>query len=501
MVPGSSQAVVLPKFDMHVHTSILTFGELKDAVNEYCIPGDLHPRLSPPALTMNKLPFRYIGLYIKQLEQGVTRHWFSFESKTGGRSKKCFKEITSSLKGWKKKFFLIDRPSVFSLTFFFFSSDHDGCLIEASSLDQNRCKQRVKNLEKPNPKITVAKEKNKAKALAKLQAKRAREGASEAPRKKRKVRPNQEPDLSGSEKTLSPTPLHQAAPQNEEEPATANTGLRDDLRICTFRACKELVSHLETPAEEEFLGNLTNAEVMSRAYQSLGQYVLSQGELLKRHKQLNHDYVDLRNRSDVRLVELNCLRNSLQNEMQANDGLNKRLALLDSAHSSCLDRERELMDMLKDMEKALENEKAYLETRLAQADVDRQQLVWEFIPSVVKRLHTSVEYQKSLAVPVSLCFTAGWLGGLSLGRTEDQIATMLSETRDLDITGSKSWEARHRELFTMQCPYVQKVDDSYHLSIVDLMKVSSDVPLSPTNKTGTSTAEETVAEATFSTTT
>ncbi|GJX98595.1 zinc finger, CCHC-type containing protein [Tanacetum coccineum] len=39
-------------------------------------------------------------------------HWFSFENKTRGRSKKCFKEVTSSLKGWKKKFFLIDRRAI-----------------------------------------------------------------------------------------------------------------------------------------------------------------------------------------------------------------------------------------------------------------------------------------------------------------------------------------------------------------------------------------------------
>ncbi|GKF58164.1 hypothetical protein Tco_0171701 [Tanacetum coccineum] len=151
---------------------------------------------------------------------------------------------------------------------------------------------------------------------------------------------------------------------------------------------------------------------------------VSQGELLKRHEQLNHDYVDLRNRSDVHLVELDRLRNNLQNEMQANGGLNKRLALLDNAHSS-FEKIRSLEETLAPKSRqlvtaeegiwALENEKAYLETRLAQAYVDHQQLVWKFIPTVVKRLHTSVEYRKSLAAPVSLCFIVSWLGGLSLG--------------------------------------------------------------------------------------
>ncbi|GJS12860.1 hypothetical protein Tco_0407332 [Tanacetum coccineum] len=170
MAPESSHFVVLPKFDMHIHTSILTAGELKDVVSEYCIPVDMHPRFPPPSLTMNKLPLRYIRIYIEQLEQGglqvpfstfflavikhfgvhvsqlvpmgVKRvilfeircrslginaivslfrvfyklckqgHWFSFENKIGGRAKKCFKEVTSSLKGWKKKFFFIDCRAV-----------------------------------------------------------------------------------------------------------------------------------------------------------------------------------------------------------------------------------------------------------------------------------------------------------------------------------------------------------------------------------------------------
>ncbi|GJZ81592.1 hypothetical protein Tco_0646586 [Tanacetum coccineum] len=121
-------------------------------------------------MMMNRLPSRYIGLYIKKLEQGGLRvpffsffvavirhfgvhvsqlvpmgvngvilfeiryitlninhtaslfwvfyklckqgHWFSFKNKTGRDTKKCFKKATSSLKGWKKKFFLLDRRAI-----------------------------------------------------------------------------------------------------------------------------------------------------------------------------------------------------------------------------------------------------------------------------------------------------------------------------------------------------------------------------------------------------
>ncbi|GJX84270.1 hypothetical protein Tco_0335044 [Tanacetum coccineum] len=166
-------------------------------------------------------------------------------------------------------------------------------------------------------------------------------------------------------------------------------GFRDDLCICSFRACRELISHLATFTEDEVLSGFSNIEVVRHAYQSLGRCVLSQGELLKRHEQLNSDNVTLCNRR-------------------------------------CPDKERELMD------RRIRRRRGMIGGKLSQI-----------------RLHTSVEYRKSLVVPIGLCFTAGWLGGLNLGKNEDEVASMLSETSNLDIEGSKTWKDKHRELFTM----------------------------------------------------
>ncbi|GJW24932.1 hypothetical protein Tco_0038743 [Tanacetum coccineum] len=119
MVPGCSRAIALPKFGMHTYTSKLTLEELKEVIIEYCIPKDLHPRLPPPNLTINKLPSKYIRIYVEQLEslninptislfrvfyklckQGYKLckqgHWFSFEIKIDGRSRKCFKEADAA---------------------------------------------------------------------------------------------------------------------------------------------------------------------------------------------------------------------------------------------------------------------------------------------------------------------------------------------------------------------------------------------------------------------
>nr|GEY29264.1 hypothetical protein [Tanacetum cinerariifolium] len=59
---------VVPKFDMHIYTFVLTVDEVKSLVEEYLISLDLHPCVSPSVLTMNNLQDDKIGIYDKYLE-------------------------------------------------------------------------------------------------------------------------------------------------------------------------------------------------------------------------------------------------------------------------------------------------------------------------------------------------------------------------------------------------------------------------------------------------
>ncbi|GKB54796.1 hypothetical protein Tco_0905549 [Tanacetum coccineum] len=179
MAPKRSKPVVILKFDMHIYTFTLTLKELNQAIKEFFIPMDLRHRLPPPDLTMNKLPNNVIGIYVEQLDQGRMRipfsifllvvisatvslfrvlyklckhgHWFLFENKSGGRAKKCFKEITSSLKGWKKKFFLIDMRAIpKAMTWRHIDTDvRDDFLISYHKSDADRIAKRVILLHKP----------------------------------------------------------------------------------------------------------------------------------------------------------------------------------------------------------------------------------------------------------------------------------------------------------------------------------------------------------------
>nr|GEU91526.1 transposase (putative), gypsy type [Tanacetum cinerariifolium] len=75
--PQTAGDVVFPKFDMHVYTSVLTPGEVKNLVAEYAIPSDLHPCVPPSGLTMNRLPVDKICIYDRYLELSGVRVPFS----------------------------------------------------------------------------------------------------------------------------------------------------------------------------------------------------------------------------------------------------------------------------------------------------------------------------------------------------------------------------------------------------------------------------------------
>nr|GFC35421.1 hypothetical protein [Tanacetum cinerariifolium] len=59
---------VVPKFDMHIYTLVLTADEVKSLVEEYVVPLDQHPCVPPSGLTMNRLSAGKIGVYDQYLE-------------------------------------------------------------------------------------------------------------------------------------------------------------------------------------------------------------------------------------------------------------------------------------------------------------------------------------------------------------------------------------------------------------------------------------------------
>ncbi|GKC95512.1 hypothetical protein Tco_1160954 [Tanacetum coccineum] len=100
---------VLPKFDMPSYESTMTAKDVKSLALWHGIPLDLHPVALTKGWTMDKLPDDMIVFY-KVSKQG---HWFSFEKRVGkGAGGQIFRETFSGLKGWKKRFFFLERRAI-----------------------------------------------------------------------------------------------------------------------------------------------------------------------------------------------------------------------------------------------------------------------------------------------------------------------------------------------------------------------------------------------------
>ncbi|GJW16935.1 hypothetical protein Tco_0024371 [Tanacetum coccineum] len=161
----------LPKFDMPSYESEMTSKDVKSLALRHGIPLDLHPVALRKGWTMDKLSDDMIGLYEQYFEfsgirvpfstfllavikhfrvhisqlvpLGLNRltmfelycrslgivpsvnlfrvfykvskqgHWFSFEKRVGkGAGGQVFRETFSGLKGWKKRFFFLDRRAI-----------------------------------------------------------------------------------------------------------------------------------------------------------------------------------------------------------------------------------------------------------------------------------------------------------------------------------------------------------------------------------------------------
>ncbi|GJT58811.1 hypothetical protein Tco_1002344 [Tanacetum coccineum] len=532
MAPESSRVVVMPKFDMHTYTSTLMSKELKDAIMKHYIPMDLHPRLPPSGLTMDKLPSRYIGMYIEHLEQGglripfstfflaVIRHfnvhvsqlvpmwvnrvilfevrcrsldipptvslfhvfynlymhlckvtvldampWRHSDTDVRDDFPNNYNEehvkwmtipiilhrlpschllylcgLTTACRHPKLRYVIKDSQEqgnkyLISMDDFLQLPEWNGTTVSKTKepIPENRRPQphvtfplnkgeliseknpAQKAVEKPNSKVAAAWEKKDKQSLAKAQMKRTEEESSTTNLEKEVV------DLSENTRILTPPVIFivRLAPHVQPDPSPERVGLSDGKLLFALHSLEAglastncsifpvqltlSILHIRQREESRLSISLFQSEFSGMIFGSIS---------------IGH------------LEELDRLRNDLQRAMQTNDGLSKQLSLLDNVHSSCEDKERELVDQLKEMEKERDD---WRRTTSEQAEMERHKLIREFIPEVVKRLHASSEYRKSLAIPVGLCFTAGWLGGVSLGKSEDEIAARVAESYRLPL--------------------------------------------------------------------
>nr|GEX29453.1 transposase (putative), gypsy type [Tanacetum cinerariifolium] len=555
MVSESSRDVVPAKFDMHIYTSELTPEELEEAIKEYGISLDLHPQFPPSDLTMDKLPSAFIGIYVEQIEQGGLRiplstfflavirhfgvhvsqliligvhkfimfeiccrsltvnvfvpmfhvfyklckhgHWFSFENKVGGRARKCFKEVTSSLNGWKKKFFLIDRRAVpEAMPWRHTDSDmrddfptnyreRDAARLSAvivplrlpprhllymcglttlcrhPKLSYNiKTQKGEENLEKSDLKVVAVREKSEQKACQ-AQANHGG-GGLDGVEKKKRARKDPEPQGSRSVGTHpSATPLHSIAPAAAVD--TTNVENVDVTFANVIDGALTSVGPLSDSAVRSPLDGSTRRDKKATNLFDVHPSLSADGGGSEADGSEFRFVPDWGLREYLRIFTIGLVRSS-----------SLILLLLLRMNSSEAYLTLMLFVGLMSLEvgriKGLEASSEAQGKLLAIAEERVRFLEGEN----VKLAAGMAKEEMSIAVPVSLSFTASWLCGLSLGRTPDQIEELIAQSDNLDIEGSKTWKAKHRELFTKSYSFIQKVSDSYRLPFESLMKLIPD---------------------------
>jgi hypothetical protein len=89
-----------------------------------------------------------------------------------------------------------------------------------------------------------------------------------------------------------------------------------------------------------------------------------------------------------------------------------------------------------------------------------------------------------------LSYTAGFIDGVKIefvdgvkvDRKEEDVHRILQQVKRIDMDAPATWKVEYNKLFDTEYPYIQKLSESYHLPLGDLMNFQPDEPI-PRDKT------------------
>ncbi|GJX41955.1 hypothetical protein Tco_0256945 [Tanacetum coccineum] len=546
-VDPALEAAVLPKFDMHLYQSSLNKTHVKCLVKCYGIPKDLHPRIVPAGMTMDRLPNDAITLYVHHFRRGGL--WVPF-STFFLRVVEYFCVHISQLVPIS-----VNRATIFEvycralgivLTVPLFRvfykllltmaevlriGDLHGCKITAEALlppgaalethistpatrleDIPAKTGAMETAEIPCRKVLADKEKNKRKAEVKAAAKaddhddihidrvasKRCAGGVGASRKKRKTRVSTSLVDADSEHVSSPTPLNQSLPvvipANEKHVSeTASAARLADLQNQTDEQGSPLNlvnKNVEEPVVGEERGNDhddVNVAIEGHGDNADGLSGLRtqpspnnrSGPRIKSVKKSMCDkplldaeasysagrFGNLPFTPQWGLTDSSRMMHSLSNgsaikpswkllcqsaQQQANallrfEALTEEHADLVNAHESC-------KDLSRDYDRALIREKG-LQERVEELEEEKKGAE-----------ELSIEQADRIKREVfSLAVGKGFIGGLSVGRKDEDVQTILKATPGVNPISSSTFMEKYNKLFDKRYPYVDKVARAYLL--------------------------------------
>nr|GEX93122.1 hypothetical protein [Tanacetum cinerariifolium] len=233
--------------------------------------------------------------------------------------------------------------------------------------------------------------------------------------------------LSGLQ--IRPSLVHPSSRHRDilEDPALENVvpdAKANSSRMDNSRECRDMMANLFTPADEEFFNNGVRDEfAIRRSWKLLCQSAQQQANVLLRFEALKEQHADLayvhESCTDVKARYKECRR---------------ELAMVD--------RIRQLEEALKQAEadaEQLRAEKVHFAVKAGKREIVRQKIVNQYLPTFVRWLHQSAEYNRSLGQVFTLAVGKGFIDGISIGRKEEDIQAILKATPNVDPTSFETF--------------------------------------------------------------
>ncbi|PWA65952.1 transposase (putative), gypsy type [Artemisia annua] len=323
-----------------------------------------------------------------------------------------------------------------------------------------------------------------------------------------------------------------------DAPYVPEWSVKRGTRMNNANVCRDMMINLATPEEESYLDLFKDGEAIQRAWLSLGKHATAQADVIFRFESLLVDHrkltathqtcentlADYRKRFDGMAADLKKARDEHAECSNKDPEEFKKLRL---EHAGCSERELSLTGRVSDLEKekdewrkvsaeqaekikALEaelgkvklalseeeeeykkllQEKQDIAIRAGNAEIDRNRVVNEFLPEMVRHLLGSHEFKTTLAEPFNLFYQSGLIDGANLGNEPEEAVKLLeAAVEGIDLDADQKYQVLFDQALTKDYPYVQKVSKTRFRSFNDLMDMFPDAaPTEPVvNVTGTS---------------
>ncbi|GKD85241.1 V-type proton ATPase subunit B2, partial [Tanacetum coccineum] len=265
-------------------------------------------------------------------------------------------------------------------------------------------------------------------------------------------------------------------------PFTPQWGLTDSSRMDNSRECRDMLANLFTPADEVFFNEgVRDESAIRRSWKMLCQSTQQQANVLLRFEALKEQHADLvyahescagvkarfkECRKELAKVQSVCdekttaydklsknYEGALNREKSLQDGLEEleeEKKEVDNLNSSQADHIKRLEEALKQAEadaEQLRSEKVRYAVEAGQGEIVRQKIINQYLPTFVRRLHQSAEYKRSLGQVFSLAVGKGFIEGISIGRTEEDIQAILTAIPNVDPSSSDTFLLAYEKLF------------------------------------------------------